>query len=188
MHIQLRDRDHLAARNIQASAPLTRTDKATDATPIHLLYRVRLFHGLGAEGLAAVLRGAAPLDIPAGKYIFRNDKCETVYLLEAGRVAITQTAGRGAERFVRWVRPAELFGAMGELRDQLRPASAQALCRCRALSWKRESIGRLMRTYPLLALNALSDLEDQLWEFQRHHEGYAERLTDSQSVARMAGR
>ncbi len=186
MHIQLQQ--HSAAPDISMPPPPSSTDKGTDPTPVRLLHRVRLFQGLGVEGLAAVVRGAEHLDIPAGTYIFRNDKCETVYLLEAGRVAITQTAARGAERLVRWVGPTELFGAMGQLRDQLRPASAHTLCRCRALSWKRESIGRLMRTYPLLALNALGDLEDQLWEFQRHYEEHAEQLTDRRSVARTARR
>ncbi len=39
MRTQLRDRDHLAARNIPAPPPRTRTDKAADATPVHLLHR-----------------------------------------------------------------------------------------------------------------------------------------------------
>ncbi len=163
-----------AAQDKSVSGPSSVIDKEADAIPIPLLRRVRLFNGLGVGDLAVLARTAEHLEFHPGTYIFKSDRCDTVYLLASGGVAITQTSDQGRPRIVRWVGPAEIFGAMGQLRDQLRPATAHALARSRALSWNRDTMGKLMKAYPLLALNALSDLEDQLWEIQRHYQSNAE--------------
>ncbi len=145
-------------------------DDPADPTPAAPLPSVRLFSGLGLDALAAVARVAKRYELSSNRYFFEHGPSDTLYLLQSGCVSITQAGRRGAREQVRLVAPWEFFGAMGDLRDQLRPASAQALCRSRALGWKRDVLCRLMRAYPTLALNALSELEDQLYRFQCEYE------------------
>jgi hypothetical protein len=135
-----------------------------------LLQRIRLFRGLRPSELAAVGRAAQRCEVPAGRYFFEHGHGDMTYLLQSGRVSIMRPAPRGAQVFLRLVYPGELFGAMGDLRDQLRPASAQAVYLCRALSWARQDIGSLMKSYPALTLNALNELYDQLSEIATRHQ------------------
>lgn len=174
---------HLTAPHRVAVAP-PRADadqEIAELSCLMLLQQARLFRGLGPSELAAVARLAQRCELAAGKYFFEHGHGDVVYLLQCGRVRITQPAPRGAPVLLHLVGPGELFGAMGELRDQLRPASAQALCRCRALGWSREAIGKLMRRYPVVALNALSELEDQLCNFQYRYQHRSESPTAGQS-------
>ena len=147
-------------------------------TLIRLLRLVPLFQGLGPSELVAVAQAAENHEVQRERYFFEDGgHGDTVYLLRHGCAKITQAGPRGTEVLLRVVGPGELFGAMGDLGDQLRPVSTQALCWCQALSWNRTVIGRLMRTYPVIALNALSELEDQLFELQsRYQELATERV------------
>jgi CRP-like cAMP-binding protein len=164
-------------------------------TLIQLLRPVPLFHGLGPSELAAVAQAAENHEVERVRYFFEDGgHGDTVYLLRHGCVKITQAAPRGTQVLLRVVGPGELFGAMGDLGDQLRPVSAQALCWCQALTWNRTVIGRLMKTYSVIALNALSELEDQLFELQSRYQGLTTERVEQRiartliRLARQAGR
>ena len=130
------------------------------------LQRIQLFRNLGPSELAEIARAAHRYEVAAASYFFQHGHEDVLYLLGSGRVIIRECEAPGPQRLLRVVVPGDLFGAIGDLREQLRPTCAQAVCCCRAIGWSRQSIGALMKSYPLLALNALSALEDQLCHFE----------------------
>ncbi|MFI5394333.1 MAG: Crp/Fnr family transcriptional regulator [Candidatus Binatia bacterium] len=156
-----------------------------------LLRLVPLFRGLGPSELAAVDQAAENHEVERARHFFEDGgHGDTVYLLRHGCVKIIQAVPRDTRVLLRVVGPGELFGAMGDLGDQLRPVSAQALCWCQALSWNRTVIGRFMKTYPVIALNALSELEDQLFDLQSRYQGLAAERVErriARTLIRLAG-
>jgi hypothetical protein len=59
---------------------------------IDALQRMPIFGGIRADVLEALLAASVSVSVSVGRYFFQeNDRAESMYVLEAGRVAVCST-------------------------------------------------------------------------------------------------
>jgi CRP/FNR family transcriptional regulator, nitrogen oxide reductase regulator len=148
------------------------------AQAVRLLQQVPLLHGLGAGDLAAVARAAQACQVEGGQFFFRQGtRADVVYILQRGRVKLTQSTPEGLQVLLRFIGPGELFGPTAAFEGQVYPVSAEAVRWCRALCWKGRALAGLMEAYPRLALNALREVVTRLQDLrERYRELATERV------------
>ena len=145
---------------------------------IRLLQQVPLFRGLDSTELSAVATAAQSCRIDSGEFFFQQGAtADIIYVLQQGRVKLTQSTPEGPHVVFRFIGPGELFGPMAAFEGQVYPVSAQAVRWCRALCWKGRTMAGLMETYPRIAINALRELTARLQDLrERYRELATERV------------
>ena len=100
---------------------------------------------------------AAPIDVPAGQFVFREgDAGQAMFIIESGAVEI-RLAARGAEP-VAVLGPGDFFGEMAMLEDQPRFASALARADVRLLRIERAQFSDLLRQNVEIAVRIMRKL------------------------------
>lgn len=145
---------------------------------IQHLQRVGLFQGLTVTELWAVYRAGRLVDVTPGEFIFhQGDPAHILYVLSIGQVKMTQLGPEGHQVLVRIVNASEDFGTVAVFSDIPYPLSAQASEHCVLLAWEKETVTRLLSTYPRMALNALRLLAERFKDLQdRYRELATERV------------
>jgi|MudIll2142460700_1097286.scaffolds.fasta_scaffold112444_2 CRP-like cAMP-binding protein len=137
---------------------------------VRLLQQVRLFQGLQPRDLAEVARAARSVEVARGSFFFRQGiRAQVFYVLQRGRVKLTQVAPEGHQILLRFIGPGQIFGPTAALEGRLYPVSAQAACSCQALAWEGKTMIRLMESYPRIALNALDELSANIEELRERY-------------------
>ncbi len=146
--------------------------------PAEVLARVRLFRGLGAEECTEVISLARVVPMGANQYFFSQGQAATVlFVLLAGKVKVSQINAEGHQIVLRYVGAGETFGCVPLYGGTEYPATAETVTRCRALGWDRPVMDRLMKNYPIITLNALELLGEELSELRtRYMELSTERV------------
>lgn len=115
-----------------------------------------LVAGLGAEQRREVLAAGAPRRLARGQALFRQDEpAAALFLVEAGRVKLTQVTPDGREVIVRLAGPGELFAAIAALDGKSYPFSAVAAAPTRVLAFTRPVLRALFARLPRLEANVL---------------------------------
>jgi CRP-like cAMP-binding protein len=92
---------------------------------------VGLFEGFSAEELKALLGNAERRVFEEGEFIIREgEEGAFMYLILAGKVAITKRLESGDGKPLAVFEPGDCFGEMSLLDSETRSASAQAVSRC----------------------------------------------------------
>ncbi len=140
--------------------------------------RSPLFAGISEPVWQEVLHSAVYRGFPAGAFLFhQGDPSTAFYLIQQGRVKVTQVTPEGHEVIVAILGPGDIVGGIALIADIPYPASAQAVEPCRMWCWDRETFWRLLERYPALALNALRVLARRFQELQdRYRELATERV------------
>lgn len=127
----------------------TRRDASpTDASP--------LLAGLTEGQRREVLAAASLRRVSRGQALFRQDEpAEALFLVEAGRVKLTQTTLDGREVIVRLAGPGELFAAIAALDGKSYPFSAVGAEPSRVLAFTRPVLRALFASLPRLEANVL---------------------------------
>jgi CRP-like cAMP-binding protein len=137
---------------------------------VRILQLVKLFHGLDHAALATVARAAQVVHAKPATYFFRQGtSAETMYVLQHGRVRLSQTPPEGQAVLLRLIGPGQVFGPTATLRDRLYPVSAQAVSGCQALAWEGHTMVHLMEQYPRIALNTIEDLSAHIQELRERY-------------------
>lgn len=148
----------------------------TPSALTHFLTQVRLFQGLAENELQDVAERVRPCRVEQGHFFFRQeDPATTLYVLNQGKLRLTQLTPDGQQVLLRFFLPGEMLGAVAALSESTYPASAQAVEDCLALAWAGPTIAQLMERYPRLALNALHLLTGRIRELQ---DSYRELATE----------
>jgi CRP/FNR family transcriptional regulator, nitrogen oxide reductase regulator len=153
-------------------------------SPWSLLAQAPLFAGQDT----AVLRAAIPLaqarTFERGTFIFHEgDPATTFYILEDGRVRLTQITPEGQQIIVRYLGPGDGMGIIVVLSDTTYPVTADTVADTRLLCWYKDDIRQLMLQYPSLALSGMNMIARRFIELQaRFRELATERV--EQRVAR----
>jgi CRP-like cAMP-binding protein len=130
-----------------------------------LLAGCPLFHGVGAENLAAVSDRAAEVDFPAGRVIARQGEIGTgFFIVIDGRVRVVRD-----NETLATLGPGDFFGELSVLDRMPRTAQvvAEVPTRCLALaSWDFEQV---LLDHPALALAILRGLAGRLRSVTEHH-------------------
>jgi CRP-like cAMP-binding protein len=145
---------------------------------VRLLQRVPLFAGVATADLPTIARAARYREVDAHDFFFEEGAAaDVVYVLNTGRLKLTQSTPEGMHIVLRFVGPGEVFGPTAAFEGQVYPTSAQAVRWCQALAWNGETMATLMQRFPRIALNALGDMAATLQQLrQRYCELATERV------------
>jgi len=161
------------------------------AQAIRLLQEVPLFRGLDSTELSAVATAAQSCRVESGEFFFQQGaSADIIYVLQQGRVKLTQLTPEGLHVVFRFIGPGELFGPTAAFEGQVYPVSAQAVLWCRAVCWKGRTMAGLMETYPRIAISALRELTARLRDLrERYRELATERVERrvAHALIRLAG-
>jgi CRP/FNR family transcriptional regulator, nitrogen oxide reductase regulator len=114
-----------------------------------------VFAGLPPGEREAILGMASVRIARKGEALFREGEPATaLFLLEAGRVKLTQLAAGGQQVILRYMSPDEIFAAVALL-GALYPVTATATERSRLRTWSGASLQALSRDHPRFAANVL---------------------------------
>ncbi len=135
-----------------------------------ILANVALFTGLDATGLTDVLSNARLRHVAAGGFYFHeNDPATHLYVLTEGRLKITQLTPEGHQVIHMLLTGGQPFGGVAALGEGTYPVTAEAVENCVALCWDAQTMTRLMRKYPDIAINTARFLARRFHELQVQH-------------------
>ena len=142
-----------------------------DVERIARLQQTPVFGGLSARALQSLISGSQAVDVPTGGLFMREgDLGDTVYVLEAGRVAVLKDIG-GKLRLLKELGPGDCFGEMALLDVSPRSATVRALEDCRALEISAAALYQLyeqdLEQFSLLSLNMGREVSRRLRETER---------------------
>lgn len=127
--------------------------------------RSRLFQGLEPEERQAVLAQAGVRQARVRETVERQGEPALVfYLVEAGRLKLTQVTAEGREVIVRFVGPGEPFGGVVALEKSVYPVTAAAIERSTLLFWRRDAIVPLIERFPKIKTNLLQTMAEHMDE------------------------
>ncbi len=118
--------------------------------------RFPLLRRLSSSQQAAILEQASHRSLAAGDTLFHEgDPAEALFVVEEGRIKLTQLTSEGREVIIRFVGPREVFAAMAVLDGKSYPFSATAAAKSLVLSWRRSLLPGLFKDHPGLQANVL---------------------------------
>ena len=118
---------------------------------------VALFAGLPPGRLETAMRRATLRDVKAGTTIIRQgDAADFFYVVNSGRVEVTQTDASGASHLLRQMGPAEFFGEIGLLSRVPRTATVIALTDCTLVALDGAAFLELVESGPGLTYTLLN--------------------------------
>lgn len=101
-----------------------------------------------AAGVTQVLR--------RGETLFREgEPASALYVVEAGRIKLTQLTAEGREVIMRYLAPGDAFAAVTLFERSTYPVTAHATERTRVRAWLREILPDLVRDHPRFEANLL---------------------------------
>jgi len=153
---------------------------------IELLQRMPIFGALREDTLQFLLEQARAKAVPAGEYFFREkDPADSLYVLEAGRVAVIKSWQDG-EFVIRELERGDCFGEMALMDFFPRSASVRALADCEAIALAPADLYRLFERdaeqFALIQMNMGREVCRRLREADellfREHMAEAKSLSD----------
>ena len=143
-----------------------------------------LFRGLDLPSRDDITASAARVRRGRGELLFRQGAAaSSFYLLQEGRVKLTQLTRDGQLVLLRLVVPGEALGGIAAFGNRTYPASAEAADDCLALAWNGRKIDLLLRRHPQLAINLIEYLADRVHDMQARYEELATQQVE-QRLAR----
>jgi CRP-like cAMP-binding protein len=128
-----------------------------------LLDAVDVFVDLDAEGRSRALAAAHWIKLATGQQVFEQDQeADAFYVLEVGRLKVSQVTAEGQEVTIRYIGPKEMFGCVAVCGGLTYPGTATAVLDSWALGWTRSNIADLAQIYPQIALNAMRTMGGRL--------------------------
>jgi CRP-like cAMP-binding protein len=132
-------------------------------TEIELLRGVELFSELSEDELDRIIDRASHRELERGDVIFaEDDDPTTLFVVEAGRIAIANRSVDGRESVIALMEPGDLFGEMPLFDGHARSAEARALERSQVMAIPYEPLRELYEERPLLLWKVVSLLAGRL--------------------------
>lgn len=129
---------------------------------------VPVFSGLSPQEQEQILKAAVERKFAAGSYVFyQDDPATTMFLLEQGKVKISQSGLDGQQVILHILDAGQVFGLGAFSEGMVYPGDALVLEDCLALTWDHETLVRLAHRHPRLALNALGWMAGRIHDLQQ---------------------
>jgi CRP/FNR family transcriptional regulator, nitrogen oxide reductase regulator len=130
---------------------------AVDNSLLALLSQAPFFAGQDTAVLQAALPLAQTRSYERGSFIFyEGDPATIFYILQTGRVRLTQLTAEGQQIIIRYLGPGDGLGIIVALSDTTYPVTAETVADTQLLGWYKDDIQQLMLQYPTLALSGLN--------------------------------
>ena len=118
--------------------------------------RDRLVAGFTPGERERILAAGAARALRRGEVVFREgEPAAAFYLLEAGRLKLTQATAGGEEVILRYLAPGDAFAAVALFDAGTYPVTARATERSRVRAWPREVLRPIAREHPRFESNLL---------------------------------
>ncbi|HJT86587.1 MAG TPA: Crp/Fnr family transcriptional regulator [Bryobacteraceae bacterium] len=104
------------------------------------------------------------VEFAKGQVIY-SGRCDSLYLVAAGRVKVSSTAADGCEAIIKIVPPEGLFGAACLVGQEVRER-AVALDKVQLMAWRRDEIEQQIEKEPKLGLALMEELVVSAMEMQ----------------------
>jgi CRP/FNR family transcriptional regulator, cyclic AMP receptor protein len=120
---------------------------------IHYVAAGDIFRGLDVRQRAEVERLIAYSIFPAGRIFHSpNEPGEQLFVLRAGRVRIYKLSPEGRALTLMLLEPVTIFGEMTLVGQWLHDTFAESLTECTIGTIGRDTLRRILETYPLVAI------------------------------------
>jgi CRP-like cAMP-binding protein len=147
--------------------------------------QTRFFRGLQQAAVEQVIASGTFVHRHGGERLFRQGTAaQSFYVLQTGRVKLTQLTPDGQLVLLRLVVPGEAFGGISAFGQREYPVSAEAAEDVIALRWNGRTMDRLLRQHPQLAINLIELLIERLHDMQARYEELATEQVE-QRLARV---
>jgi len=124
-----------------------------------------LLDGVPAEGRQAVLERAVFRRLDRKQVLFREgEPAAALYVVESGRLKLTQLTADGQEVLVRFVGPGETCAGVAVLEGSTYPVTAQAAEPTRLALWPRDVLREMCERHPQIQTNILRAITGHLQE------------------------
>lgn len=135
---------------------------------IELLQRMPIFGGIRADIVQFILNLSTIALIPKGDFFFHeNDKAESMYVLESGKVAILK-GWEGQQYLLRSLEGGDCFGEMALMDLSPRSASVLAMDDCMAIELSSNSLFRVyekdLEQFTMIQMNMGREVSRRLRE------------------------
>lgn len=115
-----------------------------------------LFAGFAPGEGERVLAAGAPRVLRKGEVLFREgEPAAALYLVESGRIKLTQLTAEGGDVIMRYLSPGDAFAAVALFERSTYPVTARATERTRVRAWPREVLPGVIREHPRFEANLL---------------------------------
>ncbi len=139
---------------------------------------------LTPSALQDILASARECQRADGAFFFlEEEEASRAYLVLEGQTKLLQTTAGGHQIVLGYVVPGQVFGVIAVLEEASYPLSAQALGKCRALSWERDALYQLLTRHPRLGLNIMRIMAGKIYQFQKRLQEMATQQVE-QRIAR----
>lgn len=134
-----------------------------------ILPKSPLFAGIPADALQAALNSSVHRQVKRGRMFFgSNEPASRLFVLMVGRVKLHVITTRGYRVLFRLISPGDVFGYEALLGNSARYyTTAEAAVDSEAVCWSGLATRRLLRSYPVVALNALSISVGRMQDYQQ---------------------
>lgn len=146
--------------------------------------RCALLAHLTAAERQVVVENGRWRQLEVGAFFFhQGEPGDWMYLIAKGRVKLTQLTPDGTQVILNYFGPGEGLGIIIALSHMAYPLSAEVVERCTCIGWDTQTMHRLMRQYPQLALNGLDMVARRFAQLQERYQELATQRVE-QRVAR----
>ncbi len=153
------------------------------ASKLELLKGCSLFQGLDRHALCDLAAMAVLRRLKRDEVLFdEGDAAEALFLLASGEVTLLKSSAEGRERFLRRVRPGEVFAEAAMFAGEDYPATALARGASEVISITRKDFLAYVSLHPAVSLAILGAMARLL----RHLNGLLTELSLSSVEARLA--
>ena len=144
-----------------------------------------LFKELGVDGLTAVSQSAKIRKANVGEFFFHEgEPAETFFVVRSGMVRLLQTTADGKQVIMHICGPSDGIAIVAALDNLVTPVSAEVVKIASVYAWDQVTIKRLMKMYPVIAINGMEMMANRFHQMQdRYRELATERV--EQRVARI---
>lgn len=141
---------------------------AITRTEVVTLEGVPLFEGLDYAALVDLYNCAKTQHFAAGQVLFRQeDEAKVLYLVQSGRIRVSETTHDGEEVLLRFIEPRQMLGAMTALEKVTYPVTAEAVNDSQVLTWSHNDIDGAMDRHPRLMRNTMRLMVSRIRELQQ---------------------
>jgi CRP-like cAMP-binding protein len=149
-----------------------KTQKVIDVHQLASFLRgVEMLNGLSNSDLLRVAQMCQLVRYRRAEKIFEEkEKGGCLYVVMSGRVKIYGSSNQGRSKTFAYLEPADFFGEMSLIDEELRSASASALDDSILIMLKREDFRKLMMSSPTITMAVLRTLSSRLRRANREIE------------------
>lgn len=159
---------------------------AQESSPevIHnILAHQPLFHTLAPEHLDQIAAGTKEIRLEKGEILFRKGTPALgFYVVVFGQIKLSITSLQGNEKVVEIIGPRQSFGEAAMFLSRAYPVTSEALSDTLALYVLRETMDKLLTTYPTFAHSMLAGLSSRLHSLVHDVESYSMRSSTQRVI------